>query len=179
MRWQDGRYNIVNQNTLWSSRFNEWSRVLFAPTALCSLFPGGLIARMLRFDYQRHLDTSEHAQEVELAIAPPPTAGGLFNRQLNLVEGVIIPHWAPRAFPKPYYILALITWALLHAVLISLFAVITFPTVYLVGFTYLLCAVTLILEGPVIMAVLLFFAYLRKEHKVLWNYQCVFFFSVA
>ncbi|GJJ13824.1 hypothetical protein Clacol_008081 [Clathrus columnatus] len=86
----------------------DWNRLIFLPAALCSAIPGGLVARMFRFDYQRHLDISDHAEEtVPVIVPPPPSRATMFFKKEHFVEGILIPQRAPRSFLKPYYVLAL------------------------------------------------------------------------
>lgn len=148
----------------------NWYCVIFVPTTLCSVFSGSFIARMLRFDYQRHLDKSNGNEELDLVTVPAPAFNTFCYNKEDLVEGILIPQWAPRAFYKPYFAVSLVLWSIAQITIFGLYFGIGFPVV---SNPYVVCALALLLEFPVMVVVLLCLAVVRREAKTLWNYQCV------
>jgi hypothetical protein len=136
-------------------------------SALYAHIPGGLIALCLRFDYQRHLDSSAASSEFVLSTVPAPESKK--GKQQRLGEGVVLPARAPTAFSKVYYTTALVAWGLAQFGLVCLEAFTSLSLDSGYEFTVLV----LFLELPVICVAILAMAAIRGESKTLWTYRCV------
>jgi len=132
---------------------------------LYAYVPGCLIALCLRFDYQRHLDSSAASSAFILSTVPAPELKK--GKQQVLGEGVVLPSRAPTAFSKIYYTTALVAWGFTQLGLVCLEA---FTNLSLEN-GYQFSAVALLLELPIICVAILSMAAIRGELKTLWTYR--------
>jgi len=144
---------IPNRNAL----FELLTKSIWVQGPILSIFPGMLIALALRFDYQRHLDSSDIPDNFILSTIMPtvPEHG----------QGVVVPSKIPTGFSKVYYATAMATWAILHT------ACIIAGHLVELNFMYLASAAGFLVEVPIIIAFLVIIAIRRGEVQTLWNYR--------
>lgn len=121
-----------------------------------------VIALVMRFDYQRHLDHLDVPSDFVLHTVSAPSS--------ELGEGVMIPSKAPKGFKKPYYAAAMTSWALVHSVILGVTlcasdSLLSARAAGLGGF---------LLEIPIIMTLLIIVAIMRGELNALWTYRYIY-----
>lgn len=167
-------YNFIRLSTENQSQGGEyiWPRltfqgiyVAFIPAALASFGAGGLIARMLRFDFKNHLDRGG------LSLTRPDESN---EPHKGVVIKIGCDLFAIR-FPKPYFTVAIITWSFIRIVTIGLCLRTGFPA----KSPYDACFYTALVEFPIMMAAIFLLGVVRGETRILRDYEWAINFSSA
>ncbi|GJJ13818.1 hypothetical protein Clacol_008075 [Clathrus columnatus] len=150
---------------LWTtSVFKGLDYVPFLPATVGSLFTGPLIASMLRFDFNTYLNTLGSPTYLGASIPLPADKSTLAGQSiLGAPQSLLVPDM----IPKPYYTLTLITWSLIRITTLVLCLTLGLP----LKSPYDACALALFWEFPIMTIVLLLFAIMRGEARILWNFN--------
>ncbi|GJJ13819.1 hypothetical protein Clacol_008076 [Clathrus columnatus] len=156
----------LEEDSLWKTNvFKSLGYVSFLPATLGSLFTGPLIASMLRFDFSTYINRPSSPPIYFESAIPTPS----YQSVGCMPPGIVVSQsLLPKAsFPKPYYILAATTWALIRITTLFLCLAFEFP----LKSPYDACAFGIFWEFPILVMMLLLFGMMRGEAKALWSYK--------